>query len=66
MATIAIPTLVIGNGEDFVHPLAYAKALAGLIPAAQLRVIISKNVSVERYTQEFTEALADFLVEEAE
>lgn len=65
MAKITIPTLIIGNGEDFVHPLAYAEALAGLIPAARLQVITSKNVSVERYTWEFTEALAGFLAEDA-
>ena len=64
MAGIAIPALIIGNAEDHVHPLVYAEELAALIPTARLRVITSKTVSVERYTREFSEALADFLVEE--
>lgn len=64
MAKITVPTLLIGNDEDFVHPLAYAEAIAGLIPTARLEVITSKNLSVERYTREFTAALAAFLAED--
>lgn len=62
MAAITAPTLLIGNGEDYVHPLSYAQELAGLIPGARLKVITSKNTSVELYTREFSEALSDFLM----
>lgn len=61
MAEITAPTLVIGNGEDYVHPLGYAQELASLIPGARLKVITSKNTSVALYTSEFSEALSSFL-----
>lgn len=57
------PTLVIGNGEDVVHPLDYARALAELIPAARLAVIPSKSVDPDSHTKAFRAALAQFLVE---
>lgn len=57
------PTLVIGNGEDIVHPLGYAEALAAAIPAARLQVIPSKTVDPSGYVTSFRSALADFLEE---
>jgi pimeloyl-ACP methyl ester carboxylesterase len=60
---IAVPTLVIGNGEDLVHPLAYARRLAATIPNARLVEITSKTVSRARYVREFRSALSEFLRE---
>ncbi|MCX7890400.1 MAG: alpha/beta hydrolase [Rhodobacteraceae bacterium] len=59
--TLSQPVLVIGNGEDIVHPLAYAEALAGMIPQARLAVIPSKSVDPAGYTAGFRDALAQFL-----
>lgn len=59
---LALPTLVIGNGEDYVHSLEIARALTDLIPQARLQVITSKTVSREKYVSEFQQALEDFLV----
>ena len=56
-------TLVIGNGEDIVHPLAFARELAELIPGARLEVIPSKTVDPAGYTSAFRAALAEFLAE---
>ncbi len=58
--TIAAKTLVIGNGEDVVHPLAYARELAAAIPGAELSVITSKTIDATRYQTEFAGALAGF------
>jgi pimeloyl-ACP methyl ester carboxylesterase len=58
---IAVPTLVIGNRDDLVHPLAYARRLAATIPHARMVEIASKTVSRERYVVEFRSAVADFL-----
>lgn len=58
---IATPTLVIANGRDYVHPLATARALAGLIRGAAFVQITSKTVSRERYVAEFRAALRAFL-----
>jgi pimeloyl-ACP methyl ester carboxylesterase len=63
LAALAVPTLVIGHGEDFIHPLAHAEALAAEIPAARLVRITPKAVSRERYVHEARAALSDFLKE---
>jgi pimeloyl-ACP methyl ester carboxylesterase len=61
MAGIRCPTLVIGNGQDFVHPLEYARVLAALIPRAQLVEVTSKTIDRDSYVKEFRAALAAFL-----
>ena len=58
---MAVPTLVIGHGEDLAHPLAYAEQLAATIPGAKLARITSKVVDRGRYVTEFKQAVADFL-----
>jgi len=62
IAKIKTPTLIIGNGEDVVHPLAYAKALADLISGSQLQIIKSKSMDAVAYQLEFKAALAKFLL----
>lgn len=61
MAAIEIPTLVIGNGQDHVHPLSYAHALAEAIQGARFHEITSKTVDKRAYLAEFREVLKDFL-----
>ncbi|MCX5480025.1 alpha/beta hydrolase [Kaistia geumhonensis] len=63
LAGIAVPTVVIGHGEDFIHPIAHAEALAAAIPKATLVRITPKAVSRERYVHEARAALSDFLKE---
>ncbi len=60
---IRVPTLVIGTQRDFVHPLAYAAALADQIPGARLVEIASKADSRDRYRSDFRAVLAAFLGE---
>lgn len=62
---IAVPTLVIGTAEDAIHPLAFAEALAGMIPGATFVRITSKSVDPARHAAEFRAALSDFLRETA-
>ena len=57
LGDIRQPTLVIGNGEDIVHPLAFARELAELIPGARLEVIPSKTVDPTGYTSAFRAAI---------
>jgi pimeloyl-ACP methyl ester carboxylesterase len=63
LGEIRQPTLVIGNGEDIVHPLAFARELAEMIPGARLEVIPSKTVDAAGYTSAFRAAMAQFLAE---
>lgn len=60
-SAIAVPTLVIGHGEDLAHPLAYAERLAATIPGAKLARITSKVVDRGRYVTEFRAEIAGFL-----
>jgi pimeloyl-ACP methyl ester carboxylesterase len=58
---IAIPTLVIGCGQDTVHPLALAAKLASAIPGATLVEVTSKAVDRARYVAESRAAISAFL-----
>jgi len=60
-STVAVPTLVLGNARDPVHPLEVAKELAQSIPGAEFTEITSKSTSVERQTAEVQQALEKFL-----
>lgn len=60
---IAAPTLVIGNGRDLAHPMAYAETLAATIPGARLVEITPKATDAARYVSELRAALFSFLAE---
>jgi pimeloyl-ACP methyl ester carboxylesterase len=60
---IQVPTLVIGHARDFIHPLAMARELSGLIPLAAFVEITPKAENKELYCQDFKAALAAFLKE---
>jgi pimeloyl-ACP methyl ester carboxylesterase len=61
MARLALPTLVIANEGDFVHSIATATTVAGLIPGATLEIIPSKNSNRDAYVGAFKAALGEFL-----
>lgn len=61
IAAIRVPTLVIGNPRDAVHPLDLARETAAAIPGARLVEITSKSDDRDRYRQEFRAALTAFL-----
>ena len=65
LQALAVPTLVIGNGQDYVHTLATAHALAALIPGAIACEITSKTIDRARYVREFQDALGRFLAAQA-
>jgi pimeloyl-ACP methyl ester carboxylesterase len=61
ITSIDMPTLVIGNAEDYVHPLGYALELKDLIPAATLQIVTSKSVEKALYLSQFRKTLETFL-----
>lgn len=63
VAALAVPTLVIGTAVDAVHPISHAEALAALIPGARLVRITPKALDKQRYTQDFSATLAQFISE---
>ena len=58
---IALPTLVLGTAEDWVHPLAVAHTLAALIPGARFTELPSKARDKTRHTDAFRDAVHRFL-----
>jgi pimeloyl-ACP methyl ester carboxylesterase len=63
LAALRIPTLVIGHGEDVVHPLSHACWLAQAIPGARMLEIAPKARGREAYEASFRAGLHDFLQE---
>ena len=61
VSRIDVPTLVIGHGSDYVHPLSYAKELANCIPGAQFVEITPKVTDMALYVSDFRAALNGFL-----
>jgi pimeloyl-ACP methyl ester carboxylesterase len=61
---IRVPTLVLGNTIDRLHPLALARQLAAAIPNARFVEIAPKSRDRPRYVAEFRAAVAEFLKQE--
>jgi pimeloyl-ACP methyl ester carboxylesterase len=61
VCALKIPTLIIGNAQDYIHPMAHAAWLAARIKGAKLVEIAPKAINKDRYVAEFRAALAAFL-----
>jgi pimeloyl-ACP methyl ester carboxylesterase len=61
MRTLRVPTLVLANHLDPVHPFAIARTIAAAIPAAQCVELTPKATDRERHAQEFRAAVTTFL-----
>ena len=61
LARIAVPTLVVGNDRDAVHPLSLAADLAGRIPGARLVTVTPKATSKPAHLADLAAALTAFL-----
>jgi pimeloyl-ACP methyl ester carboxylesterase len=59
---IGVPTLILGNRHDPIHPLTIAETLAQVIPSAELREVTPKSVSVETHSVDIQRALDAFLL----
>jgi len=58
---IHVPTLILGNRQDPIHPWTLARSLRQLIPNAELREITPKSVSLDRHAADVQLAIDDFL-----
>jgi len=61
VAALRLPVLVVGNGEDDVHPLALARELADLIPAARLVEVPAKAADKSAHQAAVRHAISGFL-----
>lgn len=59
--SIAVPTLVLANHMDPIHPYSFAEELSRRIPGAALRELTPKSVSRERHAVEVRALLEQFL-----
>ncbi len=62
LRVIAVPTLVLANRQDVIHPFAYGEALAQAVPGAEFQELTPKSVSKERHTEDVQGFVGDFLV----
>ena len=61
VAGISVPTLILANQRDAIHPMSHAARLADLIPHAKFVELTPKADDRERHLAEFREAFAAFL-----
>ncbi len=62
LALLTVPTLVLVNRQDPVHPLEYGQQLAAAIPDVRSEEITSKTVSAERHIADVRLFVAGFLL----
>jgi len=58
---ISMPTLILGNQQDPIHPWMIAETLSQIIPGAELCEITPKSVSTEQHAVDVRKALDAFL-----
>jgi pimeloyl-ACP methyl ester carboxylesterase len=58
---LKIPTLILGNRQDPIHPWPLAGSLAEIIPGAVLREVTPKSVSFDGHAADVRQAIDDFL-----
>jgi len=59
--SIAVPTLVLANRQDPIHPYEFGETLARLIPGAEFRELTPKSVSVESHAADVQRHIEAFL-----
>ncbi len=64
-AKIAVPTLVLANQQDPIHPFEYGQQIAEIIPHSEFREVTSKSISKERHLIDVQTALEAFLKKDA-
>ncbi len=62
LRVITVPTLVLANRQDLIHPFAFGEALAEAIRGAEFHELTPKSVSKERHTTDVQRFVGDFLV----
>ena len=61
LAALRVPVLVLGSGEDYVHPLAHAEALTRMIPGARFVELPPKGRDKARHLAACQTAILQFL-----
>jgi pimeloyl-ACP methyl ester carboxylesterase len=59
--TIRVPTLILGNHQDPIHPIEYAQLLSSLIPSSTFQEVTPKSVDPAGHVKEVATAISLFL-----
>jgi hypothetical protein len=59
---IGVPTLLLGNQQDPIHPWSFAVTIAEIIPGALLRELTPKSVSLERHAADVQKEIDEFML----
>ena len=59
--SIRVPTLVLANRQDPVHPYQFGETVARAISAAEFRELTPKSTSVERHGADVQRYITEFL-----
>ena len=59
--SIRVPTLVLANRQDPIHPFEFGETLAKQIRGAVFKEVTPKSINLQKYTLELREFIADFL-----
>jgi len=60
-ANITVPTLILANRYDPIHPFEYGAEMQQLIPGAEFREITSKSISLDQHNEDVQRALNHYL-----
>jgi pimeloyl-ACP methyl ester carboxylesterase len=60
--SIQVPTLVLANRQDPIHPYEYGEVLAQIIPGAEFRELTPKSVDLDRHGEDVQRFLEEFLL----
>ncbi len=58
---VAVPTLVLANRQDPIHPYSYGETLSREIPGAQFVELTPKSISLAQFNAEVRQAIHRFL-----
>lgn len=65
LAALTVPVCILACDEDFIHPLAHARALAALIPTARLTIVPPKGRDRPGHLAAIQRRISEFLAETA-
>ena len=60
--SIQVPTLVLANRQDPIHPFEYGEVLVQSIPGAEFRELTPKSVNLKRHGEDVQQFLEEFLL----
>jgi pimeloyl-ACP methyl ester carboxylesterase len=60
-ASISVPTLVLANRQDPVHPFEFGETMARIIPRAEFKELTAKSVSVDAHAADVQHFIEAFL-----